>query len=60
MDKGAWQATVHGVTKSRTRLNDLARGWCLLCGSSAFCQFGNGTEAYSRVGGVSREMTESR
>ena len=22
MDRGAWQATVHGVTKSRTRLND--------------------------------------
>ena len=22
MDKGAWQATVHGVTKSRTRLRD--------------------------------------
>ena len=24
MDKEAWQATVHGVTKSRTRLSDLA------------------------------------
>ena len=22
MDRGAWWATVHGVTKSRTRLND--------------------------------------
>ena len=22
MDKGAWQATVHGVAKSRTRLSD--------------------------------------
>ena len=22
MDRGAWQATVHGVTKSRTRLRD--------------------------------------
>ena len=22
MDRGVWQATVHGVTKSRTRLND--------------------------------------
>ena len=22
MDKGAWQATAHGVTKSRTRLSD--------------------------------------
>ena len=24
MDRGAWQATVHGVTKSRTRLSDFA------------------------------------
>ena len=23
MDRGAWQATVHGVTKSQTQLNDL-------------------------------------
>ena len=22
MDRGAWQATIHGVTKSQTRLND--------------------------------------
>ena len=22
MDKGAWQATIHGVAKSRTRLSD--------------------------------------
>ena len=25
MDRGAWQATVHGATKSRTRLSNLAR-----------------------------------
>ena len=25
MDGGAWQATVHGVTKSRTRLSDFTR-----------------------------------
>ena len=25
MDKGAWWATVHGLTKSRTQLSDLAR-----------------------------------
>ena len=25
MDRGAWRATVHGVTKGRTRLSDLAR-----------------------------------
>ena len=26
MDRGAWQAAAHGVTKSRTRLSDLALG----------------------------------
>ena len=26
MDRGAWQATVHGVTKSRTRLS-MHEGW---------------------------------
>ena len=25
MDRGAWRATVHGVTKSQTRLSDLVR-----------------------------------
>ena len=25
MDRGGWWATVHGVAKSQTRLNDLAR-----------------------------------
>ena len=25
MDRGTWQATVHGVAKSQTRLNDLAQ-----------------------------------
>ena len=25
MDRGAWRATVHGVTKSWTRLRDLAQ-----------------------------------
>ena len=25
MDRGAWQATVHGVTKSQTRLKGLSR-----------------------------------
>ena len=24
MDKGAWQATIHGVTKSQTRLKQLS------------------------------------
>ena len=26
MDRGAWQATVHGVTESRTRLKQYSRG----------------------------------
>ena len=30
MDRGAWQATVHGVTNSRTRLNDQHLESCLL------------------------------
>ena len=25
MDRGAWQATVHGVAKSRTQLSDLKK-----------------------------------
>ena len=25
MDRGAWQATIHGITKSQTRLNDQAQ-----------------------------------
>ena len=32
MDRGAWQATVYGVTKSRTQLSDRPQsdidGWC--------------------------------
>ena len=27
MDRGAWWATIHGIVKSRTRLND----FCVLC-----------------------------
>ena len=27
MDKGAWQATIHGVAKSQTRLNDFHFSW---------------------------------
>ena len=30
IDKGAWQATAHGVTKSQTRLNDWAHALCSL------------------------------
>ena len=27
MDRGAWRATAHGVTKSQTRLRDLAHAY---------------------------------
>ena len=30
MDGGAWQATVHGVAKSRTRLSDFTSGFSLV------------------------------
>ena len=30
MDRGAWRATVHGVTKSRTRLKQLSVHTCCL------------------------------
>ena len=30
MDGGAWQATVHGVTKSRTRLSGSPTSWALI------------------------------
>ena len=31
MDRGAWQATVHGVAKSRTRLSDFTSNkWCTI------------------------------
>ena len=33
MDRGAWQATVHGVPKSQTRLSDCACTHCILMGS---------------------------
>ena len=33
MDRGAWRATVHGVTKSRTRLSD----WHVHVGHLASC-----------------------
>ena len=29
MDTGAWWVTVHGVTKSWTRLRDLAQTFCI-------------------------------
>ena len=28
MDRGAWQATVHGVSKSQTQLRDFTYGFC--------------------------------
>ena len=36
MDRGAWQATVHGVAKSRTRLNDFTFTFKVGFGSGAY------------------------
>ena len=30
MDRGAWQATVHGVTKTGARLSDFTHLWLLM------------------------------
>ena len=42
MDRGAWQATVHGVAQSWTRLNDLARTHSQLLSSSIAKNEGRG------------------
>ena len=45
IDRGAWQTTVHGVTKSRTQLSDfhfthqLNKLWCIY--TMVHCTFGN-------------------
>ena len=36
VDRGAWWATVHGVTKSQTRLRYRARTLLCVCGSVLF------------------------
>ena len=36
MDRGAWWATVHGVTKNRTQLSDLAHTWMIYLQMYAF------------------------
>ena len=33
MDRGAWRATLHGVTKSWTRLNRLSSSRCFMDGT---------------------------
>ena len=33
MDRGAWRATVHGVTKSQTQLKQLSMNVCMNAGS---------------------------
>ena len=35
MDRGAWQATVHGIAKSQTRLSDFQSGTELLAGAGS-------------------------
>ena len=39
MDRGAWWATVHGVTKSRTRLSDFTFTFTILCTNMQFTSF---------------------
>ena len=42
MDRGAWQATVHGFAKSQTRLNDFTfTFFCIIVGLSLMCFFSN-------------------
>ena len=42
MDKGAWQATVHGVAKSRTRLSDYTTATKSQTLLSSLCDFPEG------------------
>ena len=37
MDREAWRAVIHGVTKSQTRLGDFPFTFCKL-GIAAFCE----------------------
>ena len=38
MDRGGWQATVHGVSKSWTQLSDFHFHFFILSGQNPFCQ----------------------
>ena len=38
LDRGAWQATVHGVSKSWTQLSDFRFHFFILSGQNPFCQ----------------------
>ena len=52
MDRGAWQAMVHGVTKSQTRLNGLSTQHSHIgagCGFSATVRAHAGTSQPSQV-----------
>ena len=46
MDRGAWWATVHGVTKSRTQLSDFISLHFTLCSYSAWSY---GTNVYQHI-----------
>ena len=37
MNRGAWGGTVHGVTKSRTRLSDFTHFWASLVAQTVKC-----------------------
>ena len=54
MDRGAWWATVHGVTKSQTRLNDLTRtGACKTGPSPSAVRPGGPNPMMNILGGTS-------
>ena len=58
MDRGAWQATIHGVTKSQTRLSNRARS--LKKKKSTRRQSSVGlTRLYSTPGGGWKVLTDS-
>ena len=37
MDRGDWQATVHGVAKSQTQVSDLAHTYMYVCVCKRIC-----------------------
>ena len=51
MDRGAWQAMVHRVTKSRAQLNDLARTRVCLIVSKSTMSAGLGGRTHFREQG---------
>ena len=53
MDRGAWQATVHGVAKSQTQLSDQTTSTELVSKQCTFCLFSNVLFIYLAASGLS-------